>query len=160
MGATLALTACGGGSASEPDQEPKATEQEAETTETEETPAETTEEAKPEKDFDGTGMTEKGDLTFYLSTPGGTSEGGNVPQIVNEDYEVLQIGYEIMGGDGTVCTVYVDGMEAQKVNAGEVQDVLDLSGDALAEGVHTVELVAESDGEVTIYKSGQYEIVS
>lgn len=160
-GAALTLAACGGGSeqpvTDEAVTEPETAEQEEPQ---QEEAVQEEEQAEPvEKDFDGTGMTETGDCTFYLATPGGTSENGNVPQVVADGYDSMQIGYEIWDGDGTVCTIYVDGMENKKDNAGNVQSSIDLSGDALAEGVHTVELVAMEGDEVKIYKSGQYEIV-
>lgn len=153
VGATLMLAACGGGS------EQSATEKEESATDSE-TTEQTENQEEAAKDFDGTGMTEIGDCTFYLTTPGGTSENGNVPQVVAGDAVLMQIGYEIWDGDGTVCTIYVDGMECKKDNAGNVQSSIDLQGDSLAEGVHTVELVAMDGDEVKIYKSGQYEIVA
>lgn len=162
VGATLALAACGGGS-EQPTTEKEEEVAEPETTEQvegQEEVAQEEEQAEVEKDFDGTGMTETGDCTFYLTTPGGTSENGNVPQVVADGYDSMQIGYEIWDGDGTVCTIYVDGMENKRDNAGNVQGSLDLYGDSLAEGVHTVELVAMEGDEVKIYKSGQYEIVN
>lgn len=153
VGATMMLAACGGES------EQGATEKEEAVVEPEETEqAENQEEAA--KDFDGSGLTETGDCTFYLTTPGGTSENGNVPQVVAGDAAFMQIGYEIWDGDGTVCTIYVDGMEYAKDNAGNVQSSINLQGESLAEGVHTVELVALDGDEVKIYKSGQYEIVA
>lgn len=150
MGAVLTLAACGGGNATEPVEQAEEKQEEV---------AQKTEAPKVDKDFDGTGMTETGACTFYLSTPGGTSEGGNVPQIAG-GATVMQIGYRITDGDGTLCTIYVDGMENKKQNAGDTQGTLDLSGDALSNGIHTVELVADNNGEITIYKSGQYEVVS
>lgn len=153
---SIALVGCGGtsttgsgASSGSADSGSSAVQESAEQTETA---------AKP--DFDGTGMTETGDCTFYVATPGGTSEDGNIPQVaVPADTEIMQIEYDITGGDGTICTVYLDGMEVEKTNAGDSQTTLDLQGDALKDGVHKVELVAMDGDNVVIYKLAQFEIV-
>lgn len=110
-------------------------------------------------DFDGSGATDAGQGVMYIATAGGTSEGGNVPQITGGT--LVQIGLDIEGMDGSVCTVYVDGMENDKLNAGErTQNSISLTGDALKKGVHTVELVKLDDsGNPVIYKVAQYEVV-
>jgi len=74
---------------------------------------------------------------------------------------LLQIELDYEGGDGTVCTVYIDGMETTKMNASErSQNSLDLQGDALAAGKHKVEMVAMDGSAPKIYKSAEYEIVN
>ena len=81
-------------------------------------------------DFDGSGMSDTGAGIMYLSTGGGTSEDGNVPEIVADDVTIMQIGVNYFEGDGSVATVYVDGMENVRMNAGDVQMTIDLEGDA------------------------------
>ena len=112
-------------------------------------------------DFDGSGMSDTGAGMMYLSTAGGTSESGNVPEIANPGSSaVMSIGLNYEGGDGSVCAVYVDGMENMEINANEYlgQYSVVLEGDALAPGVHTVEVVAMDGDAATIYKSAQYEV--
>lgn len=96
-----------------------------------------------------------------LSTAGGTSEGGNVPQVAAKSTtSMMQIGLDYNGGDGTVCTVYIDGVENTKMNAAErSQNTLTLEGGALSAGKHKVEMVAMDDATPKIYKSAEYEIV-
>ena len=73
---------------------------------------------------------------------------------------MMQIGLDTDGMDGSVCTVYVDGMENTTLNAGErTQNSISLTGDALSAGTHTVELVKMDGDAVVIYKSAQYEAV-
>lgn len=110
-------------------------------------------------DFDGSGAAEAGEGVMYIATAGGTSEGGNVPQITGGT--LVQIEVDTQGMDGSVCTVYVDGMENDKMNAGErTQSSISLTGDALKKGTHTVELVKLDDsGNPVIYKVAQYEVV-
>lgn len=113
------------------------------------------------KDFDGAKYSDTGAGTMTLATSGGTSENGNVPQIaVKSSTSLMQIGLNYNGGDGTACTVYVDGVENCKLNAAErSQNSINLQGDALAPGVHTVEMVAMNGDAPSIYKKAQYEVV-
>ena len=110
-------------------------------------------------DFDGTGMTEAGDFTFYITSSGGTSEGGNVPKIVYKP-GTMGVGVDVYveGGDGTVCTVYIDGMKRAMMNAGHEQKVIQFEEQDTTEGLHKVELVSD-DGGASIYRVAQYEIV-
>lgn len=111
--------------------------------------------------FDGSAFADTGDGEMILYTPGGNTEGGNVPQVaIGKNIVVTQIGIDYTGGDGSVCTVYVDGVENTKMNASQrIQSTLTLQGEAIDEGVHTVEMV-DMDGDAPrIYKSAQYEIV-
>ena len=72
------------------------------------------------KDFDGSKYSDTGAGEMTLRTAGGTSEGGNVPQVAAKSTaELIQIGIDYNGGDGTVCTVYVDGVENTKMNAAD-----------------------------------------
>lgn len=111
-----------------------------------------------EVDFDGTGLEDTGAGTMYLSSAAGTTEDGNVPEIVADGMDLMQIGINYFDGDGSVCTVYVDGMENMRLNAGSVQMQLELTGPALEPGTHKVEVVAQDGGTVTIYKSAEYKI--
>ena len=113
------------------------------------------------KDFDGSKYSDTGSGEMYIRTPGGTSENGNIPQVASTENAALKtfdINYK--GGDGTVCTVYVDGVENMKMNASErMQTSLFIKDSALDNGVHTVEMVAMDGDNVKIYKKAQYEIV-
>lgn len=111
--------------------------------------------------FDGSSFAETGDGEMVLRSSGGTSENGNVPQIATKKNTAMgQIGISYKGGDGSVCTVYVDGVENSKMNASErIDNTITLEGDALSEGVHTVELVCMDGDAPKIYKKAQYEIV-
>ena len=111
--------------------------------------------------FDGSAFSDAGEGTMTLRTPGGTSEGGNVPQIAAKDStRLLQVGIDFDGCDGSVCTVYVDGTELGSVNAGNrSQETVTLEGAMLSEGVHTVEVVKMDGDKPAIYKKAQYEIV-
>lgn len=146
-GCALALTlvGCSGGEA------------ESETAE-EGAPAES---AEAEKDFDGSRFSDTGAGTMWLSTSAGTTEDGNVPEIVANTNMVMQIGFNTADMDGSVCTVYVDGVENKKTNAAVYmsQESMTLEGDALAPGIHTVEMVCMDGGEPTIYKAAQYKVV-
>lgn len=109
-------------------------------------------------DFDGTGATDTGEGIMFLRTAGGTSENGNVPEITGQG--TLQIELDTDGMDGSVCTVYVDGMENSQINAGAMtQNTLTLTGADLDKGTHTVELVKLDDsGAPVIYKIAEYKV--
>ena len=96
---------------------------------------------------------------MYLATAGGTSEGGKVPEIAGGTNTMMQIELDTDGMDGSVCTVYIDGVENTTMNAGErTQQALTLQGDALAKGEHTVELVKMDGDKPAIYKKAQYKV--
>ena len=93
------------------------------------------------------------------------NSGGSQFFIMHADGEFLDgqyaaFGMVTEGMDGSVCTVYVDGVENSKVNAGEMsQNGIVIGEGATEPGVHTVELV-KMDGDVpAIYKVAQYEAV-
>lgn len=156
-GAMLMLSGCGGGNSSAADEKASETDQAAqEQTATIEPAAQ-----EPETvDFDGTGMTEAGDFTFYVSSSGGTTEGGNVPQIVHKPGTMGNgIGINVEGGPGTVCTVYIDGHKRKLMNAGHATQFVDFEDSDATEGRHKVELVSNDDNEASIYKFAEYEIV-
>lgn len=113
------------------------------------------------KDFDGSAFTDTGEGTMTLRTAGGISEGGNVPEIAAKSTSIVQIELDTDGMDGSVCTVYVDGMENKKLNAGErTQNTLTIQGEAVAAGTHTVELVKIDGDKPAIYKKAEYKVVA
>ena len=99
---------------------------------------------------------------MFLYTPGGTSENGNVPQVaIKKGTTLTQIDINYRDGDGSVCTVYVDGIENTKMNASKfIQSTLTLQGSDLDDGVHTVEMVAMDGDTPTICRKELYEVVS
>lgn len=124
-------------------------------------PAET---AASEKDFDGGSYSDTGDGAFLLVNASGNTENGNVIVVyVSADTALEQIGYETSGmNGGALSYIYIDGMLSTKEQLGDSQGSLDLSGDSLSAGTHTVEVVQyEDDSEenaVTVYKSASYEV--
>ena len=157
--AVLALTACG---SSAPSGSPSASGSSAPESATAASSEAVEDHPTQEVDFEGSAFEETGEGTMYLATAGGTSEDGNVPQVAfngDPDNSVLQIEVDYWEGDGSVCTVYVDGIENMKMNAADVQMTLTLTGGALVEGVHTVEVVKMDGDTPAIYKKAQYEIV-
>lgn len=117
-------------------------------------------EQKAAKDFDGSAYSDTGAGVMYLRTAGGTSEDGNVPEIaVQKDTQLMQIELDTEGMDGSVCTVYIDGVENTTMNAGErTQQSIALQGDALKAGEHTVELVKMDGDAPAIYKKAEYKV--
>ena len=110
-------------------------------------------------DFDGSGLDEAGDFDFYIKTAGGTSEDGNVPEVVYKQGTMgTQVGVHVEGGDGTPCSIYVDGHKRGMMNAGHADKFVTLEASDLTEGAHIVEIASEDEG-VTIYRKAQYEIV-
>lgn len=114
-------------------------------------------------DFDGSGMSDTGAGTMILRTAGGTSEGGNVPEIANpgSDGALVSIELDYEGGDGSVCDIYIDGMAYDvQINASEymVQQSLALTGPWLEPGEHKVEVVAMDGDTVIVYKSASYSV--
>lgn len=111
-------------------------------------------------DFDGSGFSDTGAGTMVLATAGGTSEGGNVPEMPAVANGGSQLGLDLDGGDGSVCTLYVDGVENTKLNFGErSQATFTVEGDQLHEGVHVVELVKMDGEQPAIYKRAEYKCV-
>lgn len=112
------------------------------------------------KDFDGSAFEETSGGTMYLATAGGTSENGNVPQIVGEkNLMMMQIEMRTDDFNGEICTIYIDGIKYEETNVGTSQLTLSLQGDMLSKGVHTVELVRMDGDTPSIYKKASYEIV-
>lgn len=113
----------------------------------------------PEGDY-----TELGDGTVYIATAGGTSENGNVPVIYAEkDLILKQIGLNAWDfNGGALSFIYVDGMLIDKAQLANTQMSLDLQGEQLSVGLHSVEVVQYENDDpasaMTAYKSMQYEI--
>lgn len=111
--------------------------------------------------FDGSGYSETGAGAVTLHTAAASGKEGSVLTVEVGERELYRsIGIDYLGGDGAMCSVYVDGSKATMMSAGEdVTSVLPLSGSMLDPGVHTVEVVALEGDAATVYKSAQYEVV-
>ena len=113
--------------------------------------------------FDGSAYSDTGDGVFMLiNGPFGDTVDGNVIRIeVAPNVVQVGISVEYSGGDGSLGTVYVDGVEHMKMNASaeSTQDMIYFAGDELAPGIHTVEFVVMDGDTPTVYKRAQYEIV-
>ncbi len=117
-----------------------------------------------ERDLPEGDYAELGEGTVYVATPSGTSEDGNIPVIyADSDTIMTQIGldaWEFNGG--ALSFIYIDGVLVGKEQLADTQTTLTLSGEQLAVGIHTVEVVQyendEPGAEMTTYKSMQYEI--
>lgn len=150
---SLALTACGGA----PQQNTQSTAQ-PQTKQEQQAPA--------KKDFDGSKQKEVGDGSVMLSTAAGTTENGNVPKLtIQKDTQLTQIEVDTKDLDRSAVThVYVDGIENTKGNYGDSQNTINLSGDALKAGDHTVEVVQfkgdSTSGEVVFYRKLSYQIAN
>lgn len=99
---------------------------------------------------------------FYVKTAEGTSEDGNVPVLhVSKDTELTQI--EVVATDmvGQTQYLYVDKKKVDE-QEGDFQAVIDLKGDALKPGVHTVNAVVykdnDPDKEIVSFKTAKFEV--
>lgn len=150
---SLALTACGGA----PQQNTQSTTQ-PQTKQEQQAPA--------KKDFDGSKQAEVGEGSVMLSTAAGTTENGNVPKLtISKDTQITQIEVDTKDLDRSAVThIYVDGKEVYKGNMGDSQQSIDLSGDALKAGNHTVEAAQfkgdDASGEVIFYRKLGYQIAN
>lgn len=78
------MAGCAGGEAPEEKAaQPEAQQQTQEEQKGAEAAADAGSGAAAQKDFDGSAYSDTGEGTMYLATAGGTSEGGNVPQIAS-----------------------------------------------------------------------------
>lgn len=121
--------------------------------------------AAQEKDIPDGDYSDMGAGEMYISTAGGTSEGGAVPVIFVQDEFLIQIGLDTTAFDGSKLSyIYIDGMLSTKEQLGDSQTSLDLSGDALQVGTHSVEVLQydndDPSGSVVTYKSASYEVKS
>jgi uncharacterized lipoprotein NlpE involved in copper resistance len=124
----------------------------------------TTEPAK--KDLADGNYSDMGAGTFYITTPSGTSENGNVPLVyIDSKTSMYQIGYvgKDMNG-GSLSYIYVDGILNDKEQIANSQGSITVKKDALTVGVHKVEIVQytndDTSSSMTCYKSASYEIKS
>lgn len=116
---------------------------------------------EPER-FDGSKLEEVGDGSVTVSTRGGTTDGGNVPKFSAGDASMMQVGIDVEGVEPGGYASYVDGLANTVVEYKDglamVQTSLTLTGDALATGIHTVELVRMDGDAVAFYRRVQYEV--
>lgn len=118
------------------------------------------------KDFDGSSYSDMGQGTIgIVNQSGSTLEGADVVVYVdNPETDYIQIGCDSRDFNGGALTyIYIDGILNAKEQMGEYsQTTLELTKNALKEGVHLVEAVQfENDdpaGTVTTYKSAQYTV--
>lgn len=155
---TMSMTACGGSS------KDQGSETKTEDTNTDAAAPEESEPAESEKDIPEGTFSDTGNGTMYISTPGGTSENGNVPVMYEEaDVSMDQIGLDTAGFDGSKLSfIYIDGMLNSREQLADSQTTLTLEGDALKEGTHKVEVLQYENDEPSTspvtYKSAEYEI--
>lgn len=137
----------------------------AETTAAEKTLAATENSEESAGDFAGLDYTDTGTASMYIENQSGTSENGNVITILGVSNTIMmQIGYDATDFDGTKLTyIYVDGKLSDSEQIGEeTQGSIDLTGDNLKAGTHTVQFI-QYDGEgetgnVIECHSAQYEV--
>lgn len=109
--------------------------------------------------------TDVGTGTMYLATAGGTTENGNVPDVLAEKETILmQMEVDTEGFDSTkISFVYIDGEFKTKEQFGDSQSTIDIEGDSMKEGEHTVSVVQyennEESGNIITYKEAKYNIV-
>lgn len=168
----LALSACGSSKEST-SEAPAKDNQQAETAaaqaETSEAPAE------PESESEATEAAAAVDLptgqdigtgSIVLSTPGGTSENGNVPKILEDsDTQFDSIGLNVNDFDRNHFSfVYINGVLNTKDQYGDTQTEITLSGDLLKAGTYTLAVVQydgdAEGGEIITYKEATYEVVN
>lgn len=104
---------------------------------------------------------EFGDFSFHVSTPGGTTEDGNIPQwLVKSTMSMAQCGITLKDGGGKIYQVLYDGEYLMDVQFDIRTDTsLSLTGDQLEAGIHTVEVVLADGDEILAHRSAQIEIV-
>lgn len=106
---------------------------------------------------------EMGNGDLSLSTPAGTSKENKAVLFVGNDTILEQIGLDAFEFDGSKLSyIYIDGNLVAKEQLGDTQTSLDLQGDTLKPGKHTVEVVQfdndEPTGKAVTYKSATYEV--
>lgn len=162
----MAIYSCFVGCGNKTVSEPKTNDTKKEVSANKEEATEEKEEAKEEsnKDFDGSSFSDMGSGTFFISTPSGTSQDGNVPVFLKDAGTLMtEVGYSAREMDGTHLTYfYIDGMENDKDQISDTDGSLIINGYMLSEGTHTVEVVQydtdEPTGNVITYKSATYEV--
>lgn len=110
--------------------------------------------------FDGSGYSDTGAGVMYVVTPDGSTENMEAPKYIPQENELMgSIEVDTWDMEYTDAKVYVDGIEAGDFVTGDVQGTVMIQGKMLMPGKHKVELVAMDGDTVTIYKTGQYEVV-
>lgn len=118
------------------------------------------------KDLPNGSYKDIGKGTMYISTPSGTSEGGNIPVIfANKNGALIQIGIDTRDFDGSKLSyVYVDGILNTKEQYGDGQSSINLVESLLSVRNHKVEVAQydtdKPDGKMVTYKSASYEVKS
>lgn len=108
--------------------------------------------------------TDSGDGIMYISTPGGTSEEGNIPTVLVQSDTVLeQIGVNTSNFNmESFSYVYIDSVLIEKDQFGDSQSTISLEGEFLKEGEHIISVVQydnnEEMGNITTYKEARYNI--
>ena len=107
----------------------------------------------------------KGNGQLIISTPSGTSEDGSIPILfVNENVLLIQIGADLMDWEGDKeVFFYIDEFFVEAQQGGEMLSVsLDLEGDHLKPGLHTVSAVQFVNNDpskgVVSYQQATFEI--
>lgn len=120
------------------------------------------------KDIPEGEYSDMGNGEFYISTPSGTSENGNIPvffvdedTLAGKDYESgVDLGINAWGFDGSkLSTIYVDGISQGTEQLADTQTSLFVSEKLTTVGVHKVEVLQFDDNNnVVTYKAAQHEI--
>ena len=120
------------------------------------------------KDIPEGEYSDMGNGEFYISTPSGTSENGNIPvffvdedTLAGKDYESgVDLGINAWGFDGSkLSTIYVDEVSQGTEQLADTQTSLFVSEKLTTVGIHKVEVLQFDDSNnVVTYKSAQYEI--
>ena len=102
--------------------------------------------------------------TIYITTPGGTSENGEIPVLyVSVDEFFTQVGLNTSDFDGSKLSyIYLDGELSLKEQLSDSQLSIDLSSTSqLSEGIHKVEILQfdndDPTGNVITYKTASFE---
>lgn len=107
---------------------------------------------------------ETGNGTFYVTTPSGTSEDGNVPILYfGEDDFLVSIGMEAWDFDGSKLTyIYLNGKEIETDQLADTQSSIGIEQDDIQEGENTVVAVQydndDPSGEIVTYKTATFEV--
>lgn len=107
---------------------------------------------------------ETGSGTFYVTTPSGTSEDGNVPILYfGEDDFLVSIGMEAWDFDGSRLTyIYLNGKEIETEQLADTQSSIGLEQGDIQEGENTVVAVQydndDPSGEIVTYKTASFEV--
>jgi PBP1b-binding outer membrane lipoprotein LpoB len=139
----------------------KTSKSEPKTTET----AAKTENTKPESKYPFPSSAPTGNAKLTVSTPAGNSSSGTTPVLfVKPDDAIIQIGADFENFQGDKQTfIYVDKIFNSTEQAGQMtQTSVDIQGDSLKPGVHTVTAVQfennDPAGKVINFVEAKYEV--